>query len=33
MIRLNTLNDANIILCQHILTKKYNYDSSKINYI
>ena len=33
MVKSNTLNDANIVLWQHILTEKYNYDSTKINYI
>ena len=33
MVKSNTLNDANIVLWQHILTEKYNYDPSKSDYI
>ena len=33
MVKSNTLNDANIVLWQHILSEKYNYDPSKSDYI
>ena len=33
MVKSNTLNDANIVLWQHILTEKYNCDPSKSDYI